>query len=162
MNDTPPEHDELEIPDFDLTEVSTKRLCPAPGIYMLKVTNVDVAAGAKDKTTRNLVVTAEIQGEVMSLPDELGVTKPMENVEVTAYYPLQQPAPKPGKKKSDYDFRTALAEFTDAIEGTTTGSRPAKPQYREYVGQIGMGEITTETDPKFGDRPRLQKWLKQG
>lgn len=152
--------DDLDIPDFDMTNVETAKPCPQAGVYQFRLTEVTKEESTKSKGNYNLVFTGVLLGEVPAIPNSQGEVITLDEPEVVTYCPLQAPAPKAGaKKKSTYDFRVALAQICDAFMGTKAGTRPAKPPFKDFIGQECMVEISVESDTRFGDKPRIAKWM---
>ncbi len=145
-----------EIPDFDfdLAGVDTSRPVPVAQVYLAEITGISREPN-KDKKGFNLNVEITLQGDVVSEADANGDTKAMQDVKLTTAFPLQA---KPGGKDPEW-FKKNLATFVDAVLGTTIADRPNKPDWNAMRGQTVMVETTNDTDPKFGRRATVSRWM---
>jgi hypothetical protein len=105
-----------------------------------------------------VVPTRKGDGNVINVT--LGLTQPATDVNgnhVNAGFPIYDSISLSSTPK--YDPRPRLAEFKESFTGTKTGTFTPIDQ---YVGLTAMVRVKIEVSAEYGDKNRVQRYVKKG
>jgi len=139
----------LEL-DVNLSQIDTTFPVLKAGIKDMKVASITKEEN-KDKNGFNVVVTLET-----TEPDEDQNGKPVlpgqPGTKIKTYYALQ-----PKADSADPEgWKKRLAQFQDAVLGTSQGTRPDKFASADYIGRV----VRAVVDAKPGDNGNMQNSIK--
>lgn len=136
--------------NVSLDDVDTGRPVVAPGVYAMKIGNVEVVDN-KAGTGRNLIVDFELIQPAQSTKD--AVINP--GFRIRNYYPLQ-----PSEKNPESDlWKQQLARLQDAVMGTSIGNRGAFNPYDFREKQV-LVDVSVETSDEYGDQNRVKRLMR--